>query len=187
MTSLEGWGSAIELHPRGRTGRVPVHSLLAGKSSARPVVAADMSPNESAPTDSPRGWVAAHIRDYVESGGDRGHQWKGVPTLLLTSTGRKTGVRRRTALIYGRDGDSYVVVASRGGNARHPSWYLNLEAEPAVEVQVGPDVLEATATTATDAERARLWRMMAGIWPAYDDYQTKTDRRIPVVVLRPRA
>jgi len=168
----------------GRAGAA--HSLLAGKSRVRQVVAAGMSPTESPPTDSPTGWVAAHIHEYVETDGERGHRWKGAPTLLLTTTGRRTGVRRRTALIYGRDGDGYVVAGSWGGRARHPSWYLNLVADPEVEVQVGPDVFHATATTATGGERARLWTLMAGIWPAYDSYQQKTERQIPVVLLRPR-
>lgn len=134
--------------------------------------------------DSPRGWVNQHIQRYLASGGADGHEWKpGVPTLLLTTRGRKSGVLRRTALIYGRAGDSYVVVASQGGDPRHPSWYLNLEADPDVHVQVKADEFDARARTATGEERARLWREMARIWPAYDDYQGRTDRQIPVVVL----
>ena len=136
--------------------------------------------------DSPREWVNEHIQRYVATGGANGHEWKpGVPTLLLTTRGRRSGLLRRTALIYGRDGDAYVVVASQGGLPQHPSWYLNLEADPTVRVQVGPDEFDATARPATGDERARLWREMAKIWPAYDEYQTKTDRQIPVVVLTP--
>ena len=136
--------------------------------------------------DSPREWVNEHIQRYVATGGANGHEWKpGVPTLLLTTRGRRSGLLRRTALIYGRDGDAYVVVASQGGLPQHPSWYLNLEADPKVHVQVGPDEFDATARQATGDERARLWREMAKIWPAYDEYQTKTDRHIPVVVLTP--
>ncbi len=92
---------------------------------------------------------------------------------------------RRSALIYGRHGDAFVVVGSRGGSRHHPSWYLNLVAGPEVEVQVGADVFDATARTASGAERAELWKLMAGIWPAYDDYQERTDREIPIVVLEP--
>ena len=137
-------------------------------------------------TDSPSGWVAEHTKRYVESGGKDGHEWRpGVPTLLLTTTGRKSGVRRRTALIYGRDNDRYVVVASKGGSPEHPSWYLNLAANPDVEIQVMDDVVQARAETAEGAERTRLWAIMRGTWPAYDDYQTKTDREIPVVILTP--
>jgi len=133
--------------------------------------------------DSPTGWVASHIHDYVETDGRSGHLWRGVPTLLLTTRGRKSGLRRRTALIYGKDGDNYVVVASRGGHAKHPAWYLNLVEDPLVDVQVGADKFSARAHTATAEEKARLWPLMVSIWPAYDDYQAKTERDIPVVVL----
>ena len=134
--------------------------------------------------DSPRGWVNEHIQRYVDTGGEDGHEWRpGVPTLLLTTRGRKSGVLRRTALIYGRDADAYLVVASQGGSPRHPAWYLNLVAEPQVHVQVGSEGFDARARPATAEERARLWPEMTRIWPAYDDYQRKTDREIPVVVL----
>lgn len=136
--------------------------------------------------DSPVGWVNRHIRRYVGSGGEKGHEWRpGVPTLLLTTRGRRSGLLRRTALIYGRDGDSYVVVASSGGGPDNPAWYLNLEADPQVHVQVGADEFDARARTATGAERERLWAPMARIWPDYDRYQRRTDREIPVVVLEP--
>jgi deazaflavin-dependent oxidoreductase (nitroreductase family) len=134
--------------------------------------------------DSPRGWVNKHIQRYLATGGADGHEWQpGVPTLLLTTRGRRSGQLRRTALIYGRGGDSYVVVASQGGDPRHPAWYLNLEADPDVHVQVKADEFDARARTASGEERVRLWREMARIWPAYDDYQGRTDREIPVVVL----
>ncbi len=139
-------------------------------------------------TDSPVEWVAEHTRRYVESGGEDGHEWRpGVPTLLLTTTGRRSGVRRRTALIYGRDTADYVVVASKGGSPDHPAWYLNLQADPEVEIQVLDAALPATARTATGAERERLWALMLQAWPAYDDYQARTEREIPVVVLTPKA
>src|SRR5690606_23006715 len=93
--------------------------------------------------DSPTGWVAQHIRDYVETDGRKGHKWRGVDTLLLTTRGRKSGKLRRTALIYGKDGDNYIVVASRGGHPSHPAWYLNLVANPEVMVQVGADKFKA--------------------------------------------
>ncbi len=133
--------------------------------------------------DSPTGWVAQHIREYVETDGRSGHMWRGVPTLLLTTRGRKSGLRRRTALIYGKDGDNYVVVASRGGHSKHPAWYLNLVENPMVEVQVGPDKFSARAHTASAEEKARLWTLMVSVWPTYDDYQARTEREIPVVVL----
>lgn len=133
--------------------------------------------------DSPTGWVAQHIRSYVDTDGRSGHLWRGVPTLLLTTQGRKSGKWRRTALIYGQDGEDYIVVASRGGHAQHPSWYLNLRANPEVQVQVEADQFTAHARTASAEEKARLWPLMVSIWPAYDDYQEKTAREIPVVIL----
>jgi deazaflavin-dependent oxidoreductase (nitroreductase family) len=135
--------------------------------------------------DSPSGWVRRHVRGYVESGGAKGHRWHGVHTLLLTTRGRRSGKLRRTALIYGRDGARYLVVASNGGAKRHPSWYLNLVENPDVRIQVGPEELPARATTATPRQKPRLWRLMADIWPDYDRYQTRTEREIPVVVLEP--
>lgn len=129
-----------------------------------------------------------HVEAYRESGGEVGHEWQpGVFTLLLTTTGRRSGDPYTTPVIYGEDGGSYVVVASRGGADTHPDWYHNLEAHPEVEVQVGSEVMKATARTATGDERSRLWAMMAGIWPDYDTYATRTDREIPVVVLTPRS
>jgi deazaflavin-dependent oxidoreductase (nitroreductase family) len=139
-------------------------------------------------SDSPVSWVAEHTRRYLETGGRDGHEWRpGVPTLLLTTTGRRSGVKRRTALIYGRDSADFVVVASKGGSPEHPAWYRNLQADPNVEIQVFDKVVPATAHTATGAERERLWALMRQIWPAYDEYQKKTDRQIPVVVLTPHA
>jgi deazaflavin-dependent oxidoreductase (nitroreductase family) len=135
--------------------------------------------------DSPTGWVARHIKTYVESGGRNGHIWNGVPTLLLTTRGRKTGKWRRTALIYGRDGDSYVVVGSVGGAKRHPMWFLNLRDHHEVELQVGPDTMAGRARVASPEERNRLWPMMAKIWPDYDRYQKKTSRTIPIVIIDP--
>lgn len=143
------------------------------------------------PLNSPTDWVAGHIRRYVDSGGEDGHLWygpdgsrtEGVPTLLLTTTGRTSGLPRRTALIYGRDGDRYIVVASQGGAPTHPLWYLNLLRDPAVNLQVGAEIFPAHARTATAEEKARLWPVMTAIWPPYDEYQTKTDRAIPVVIL----
>jgi len=128
----------------------------------------------------------AHVRRYRETGGEEGHIWRGVPTLLLTTTGRRSGESRTTPLIYGRDGDRYVVVASKGGAPRHPAWYLNLSAQPEVELQVKDEVFPARARTAEADERERLWELMTGIWPAYDDYQSKTERQIPVVILEPQ-
>lgn len=134
-------------------------------------------------TDSPVGWVAKHVRRYVESDGRRGHRWHGVDTLLIATRGRRTGVLRRTALIYGRDGDRYIVVASNGGRDHHPNWYLNLRHTPTVEVQVGAERLQAYTRPATEQERPGLWAHMTSIWPEYNVYRRKTDREIPVVVI----
>lgn len=133
--------------------------------------------------DSPTEWVARHIQQYVESDGQEGHIWNGVPTLLLTTQGRKSGKWRRTALIYGRDGEDYIVVASRGGHPQHPNWYLNLQENPQVRVQVGADKFTARARTATPEEKERLWPKMVEIWPDYESYQRRTEREIPVVIL----
>ena len=135
-------------------------------------------------TDSPTGWVAEHVHRYVETDGREGHEWRGVPTLLLTTRGRKSGKLRRTALIYGKDGEErYLLVASKGGAPEHPSWYLNLTEHPEVEVQVGADKFAARARTADAQEKPRLWQVMVSIWPDYDGYQKKTGRDIPVVIV----
>jgi deazaflavin-dependent oxidoreductase (nitroreductase family) len=136
--------------------------------------------------DSPKGWVAGHIGRYVESDGKRGHRWSGVHTLLLSTRGRKSRKLRRTALIYGRDGDRYMVVGSAGGAKRHPSWYLNLVEDPDVQVQVGAEKFRARAVPATGEEKARLWQVMASMWPDYDRYQAGTERDIPLVILERR-
>jgi deazaflavin-dependent oxidoreductase (nitroreductase family) len=135
--------------------------------------------------DSPTGWVAQHVRGYVESDGAKGHLHYGNRTLLLTVRGRRSGKLRRTALIYGRDGDRYVVVASNGGAANHPLWYLNLLADPEVRIQVGPDVLRARARPATPVEKPALWQRMVELFPTYAADQKKTARDIPVVLLEP--
>ena len=133
--------------------------------------------------DSPTDWVARHIRKYVDSDGAQGQVFYGVPALLLTTRGRRSGQLRRTALYYGeRDGD-YVLVASNGGSTGHPSWYLNLDAEPQVHVQVGGEEFDAVARTATGAERATLWKHMVEVFDKYEQYQAKVSREIPVVVL----
>lgn len=136
-------------------------------------------------TDSPVGWVAAHSRRYVESDGSRGHRWSGVHTLLLTTRGRRTGMLRRTPLIYGRDDDRYIVVASNAGRPTHPNWYLNLQQHPDVVIQVGATVTAGRAHTAEDADRTRLWGAMAAIWPDYERHQARTARIIPVVAIAP--
>ena len=124
-----------------------------------------------------------HVDRYVATDGEDGHEWEGTQTLLLTTTGRRSGEPRVQPLIYGTSGDDYLVVASKGGAPQHPAWYLNLEANPDVEVQVKGEKFKAHARTAGPDEKAKLWPIMTKEWPSYDDYQQKTDRDIPVVVL----
>jgi len=125
-----------------------------------------------------------HVDRYRATDGEEGYIWQGGTTiLLLTTRGRKSGAERVTPLIFVRDGDDYLIVASRGGTDQPPGWYLNLQAEPDVQVQVRGEVFKAHARDATPAEKPEMWRKMAAIWPDYDEYQKKTDRQIPVVVL----
>jgi len=134
--------------------------------------------------DSPSEWVADHIRKYVETKGEEGHIWRGVPTLLLTVTGKKSGALRRTALIYGRIGDDYVIVASKGGHPANPLWYENLVANSEVMLQVGAEIFQAKAQTMNEgADRETAWNTMVGIWPDFANYQLKTERKIPLVRL----
>jgi deazaflavin-dependent oxidoreductase (nitroreductase family) len=144
-----------------------------------------MTAPQNEPQDSPIGWVNKHIQQYVESGGEQGHHWRGVPTLLLTVTGRKTGLSRRTALIYAVDGDDVIVIASNGGSQDHPLWYRNLVADPRVRVQVGTKSYDAIARTAGPQERQRLWELAVAVFPTYESYAQKATREIPVVVLTP--
>lgn len=130
-----------------------------------------------------RPWVREHLERYLQTDGEDGHIWRGVPTLLLTTTGRKSGEPYTTPLIYGEDAGRYVVVASRGGAPSHPQWHLNLTANPSVAVQVAADKFQATARTASPDEKPALWALMAGIYPPYDEYQAATEREIPVVIL----
>ena len=125
-----------------------------------------------------------HVDRYRATDGEEGHSWRrGSNVLLLTTTGRKSGEPRTTPLIYGRRGDDVMIVASKGGADEPPAWYLNLQANPEAEVQIRDDVFKARARDATPDERPEVWRTMAGYWPDYDEYQQKTEREIPVVVL----
>jgi deazaflavin-dependent oxidoreductase (nitroreductase family) len=137
-------------------------------------------------------WIKDHISRYIATNGADGHifdfsaQGGGkVPTLLLTTTGRRSGTQLTLPLIYGESAGSYVIVASKGGHPEHPAWYLNLTATPEVHIQVKDKRMRAKARTATGAERAGLWREMAKLYPPYTAYQAKTTREIPVVVLEP--
>ena len=124
-----------------------------------------------------------HVRRYRDTGGEEGHDWEGTTVLLLTTTGRRSGEPRTTPLIYRPYEGAYLIVASKGGADDPPAWYLNLSEQPEVEVQVKDDRFRARARTATAQEKADMWTTMTATWPAYDEYQSKTDRDIPVVVL----
>jgi deazaflavin-dependent oxidoreductase (nitroreductase family) len=125
-----------------------------------------------------------HVQRYIETNGEDGYHWRKDTTILLLFTkGRRSGEERANALIFQPDGDDYLIVASKGGTDAPPGWYLNLVADPEVEVQVKGDRFKGHARTATDDEKPRMWEKMTEAWPDYDDYQKKTDRQIPVVVL----
>ena len=137
-------------------------------------------------------WIDQHRELYL-SDGEKGHYWDStvvggpgpVPTLLLTTVGRKSGQKRIMPLIYGKVEEGYLIVASKGGAPQHPDWYGNLQAQPEVEVQVAKDKFSARAETLTGSKRQQCWDLMVPIWPPYTEYQTKTEREIPVVLLRP--
>jgi deazaflavin-dependent oxidoreductase (nitroreductase family) len=128
-----------------------------------------------------------HKTVYRLSGGLIGHRIPfGPPMLLLDHVGAKSGTKRTTPLVYVEDGDSYVIVASKGGHPRHPGWYHNLRANPDTAIQVGTRKLDVKARVATAAERKRLWPKAVEVWSGYDGYQKRTDRKIPLIVLEPR-
>jgi deazaflavin-dependent oxidoreductase (nitroreductase family) len=124
-----------------------------------------------------------HIDRYEATDGAEGHDWQGTQTLVLTTTGRKSGDERKSALIYGEHDGDYLVVASKGGAPEPPAWFVNLEADPTATVQVWGERFGVRARVATPEEKPELWKIMTEHWPAYDEYQAKTDREIPVVVL----
>jgi len=123
---------------------------------------------------------------YKRGGGEGlGGTFQKIPVALLTTTGRKSGQPRVSPLYYLRDGDRVVVAASRGGSDKNPMWYLNLTANPNVQVQIKKEVLDLRARDATDEERATYWPQLVAMYPSYDDYQSWTDRQIPLVVCEP--
>jgi deazaflavin-dependent oxidoreductase (nitroreductase family) len=128
-----------------------------------------------------------HVALYRASGGRIGGRFKAAPVLLLTTTGRKTGKRRTTPLLYAEDAGRYVIIASVGGAPKHPGWYLNLGGNADATIQVGSREFAVRAETASPDERARLWTLMARMYSGYDAYQAKTSREIPVVILTPAA
>ncbi|MFZ5912812.1 MAG: nitroreductase family deazaflavin-dependent oxidoreductase [Pseudomonadota bacterium] len=142
-------------------------------------------------------WIKTHLRTYLESGGEEGHLWPSgikqgegpahIPTLLLTTVGRKSGKQRILPLLYGKVGSDHIIIGSMGGAPKHPQWFLNLQANPDAEIQVGTDHYKVRARIAEGQEREKIWSHMLTIFPVYGDYQKKTERRIPVVVLEKQA
>lgn len=128
---------------------------------------------------------AEHVKRYRGTDGEVGYIWNGVTALLLTTTGRRSGAPKTSALIFGRHEGDYLVVASQGGAPTHPNWYLNLLETPKAEIQVRADHIPVVARTASPEEKPQLWKVMTDLWPNYDVYQTRTDRLIPLVVLTP--
>lgn len=125
-----------------------------------------------------------HVDRYRASDGAEGYTWRnGTEILLLTTTGRRSGKQYTHPLIFREHDGDYLIVASKGGSPAQPAWYVNLEADPAVEVQVKADRFRAKARTASPAEKPELWRLMTEVWPDYDGYQRRTEREIPIVVL----
>lgn len=127
-----------------------------------------------------------HVRKYEETGGAVGHDWNDTSCLILHARGRRSGALRKVPLIYGRAGDDFVLVASKGGAPENPGWYENLLAHPDVDIQVWDKVIPVTARTATPEEKRRVWPVMTAQWPDYDAYEAKSPRDIPVVLLTPR-
>jgi len=129
-----------------------------------------------------------HVVLYRASGGRLGGRFrKTAPVLLLTTTGRKSGKQRTTPLLYVEEAGQYVIVASVGGAPTHPAWYLNVRANPTAAIQIGSRRLAVSAKTASPEERERLWALATQMYPQYDDYQAKTSREIPIVILTPAA
>jgi proline iminopeptidase len=125
-----------------------------------------------------------HVRSYLETNGEIGYRWKAdAPIAILFTTARTSGEERANPLIFGRDGDAVTLVASKGGASEDPGWYRNLRKHPEAAIQIMGDRWPVRARVAQGDERERLWEKMAEIWPHYDEYATRTDREIPVVVL----
>ncbi len=140
-----------------------------------------MSEYEASPSD----WVADHVERYERTGGKDGGEFNGVACVILTTTGRKTGKTRKTPLVRVPHGDGYLVIASMGGQPKHPVWYLNVLAHPQVALQDGPDRRDYTARVVEGDERAELWDVAVAAYADYADYQERCEREIPVVVLEP--
>jgi deazaflavin-dependent oxidoreductase (nitroreductase family) len=148
--------------------------------------------NDKAPDSGLPAWIAEHVQLYLKDP-DQGHMWDStfaggpglLPTLLLTTRGRKSGRTSVLPLIYKKVQNSFVIIASKGGAPSHPAWYLNLLAHPVCRIQVAHDRFQVRARTAEGQERESLWQQLVEIYPPYEDYQAATPRQIPVVILDP--
>ncbi|MEI5131083.1 nitroreductase family deazaflavin-dependent oxidoreductase [Streptomyces libani] len=136
---------------------------------------------------SPAQWVRDQVELYETSGGEEGTTMRGIPVVILTTRGAKSGKIRKSPLMRVEHDGTYAVVASMGGAPRHPVWFHNLVADPRVELQDGPVRRDMTAREVTGTEKALWWGRAVEAWPDYDEYQKKTDRQIPVFVLEPAA
>jgi len=151
--------------------------------------------SDAADANAARQWVVAHLTEYLQSGGARGHLLDFSPmggrllttNLLLKTKGRRSGEARILPLIYGVLGGEAVIVASKGGADEHPAWYLNLKGQPEVEFQIATQAFRATWREPQGAERLAAWNHMAGLYPPYTSYQAGTKREIPLVMLKPVA
>lgn len=147
---------------------------------------------EESTTLDPKDWIAGHVKLYLEDP-EKAHMWDftpvggpgTLPTLLLTTIGRKSGEPRHLPLLYEKTNGGYIIVASKGGAPSHPAWYLNLLEKPQCEIRVGVKHHRVIARVAEGNERLELWNVMAKLYAPYNDYQAGTDREIPVVVLEP--
>ena len=127
----------------------------------------------------------SHVAAYRETNGERGGVWNGATSVLVTYTGRKSGEKRTIAIIGKQVGENFIIIASKGGSPTHPLWYLNIQANPNVEIQFMADRWEGVARTAESPEREALWAEACTQWSAFNDYQARTERKIPVVVIEP--
>ena len=137
---------------------------------------------------SPRDWVREQVELYESSGGKEGTTLRetGLPVIIVTNTGNKTGALRKTPLMKAVDGSNYILVASTGGASKHPVWYFNLKADPSVKIQDGSDIYDMNVKEITDSdERKRLWEIAVDAYPPYHEYQQKTTRVIPIFLAEP--
>jgi F420H(2)-dependent quinone reductase len=132
-------------------------------------------------------WVRKQVEEIESSGGSRGTELRGVPVIIVTSLGAGSGKLRKNPVMRVEHDGSYAAVASKGGAPEHPAWYRNILDHPLVEVQDGPHKGDYSARELSGDERAEWWKRAVAVWPDYDNYQTKTDREIPVFVLEPVA